>query len=953
VAAFVRTINTRTDMGFTTYLDSRISTRALGCLFMFVGIVASFAQTGTVHGTVRDVKTGEPLPFTNVFISNTTIGTSADGQGRFRLTRVPTGPNELVFSFVGYRSIQTKIDLSANQELTLNAQLAPDEELLEAVVVEGKRDKVWEGQVKQFTRSFLGKYISSEDVKIVNPEVLEFREVGPVLFATASDAIQIENNKLGYTIFYFLKKFHSTKGDDYAIIGNARFEEMKTYEPKVAAKWTDNRWEAYQGSMRHLFSSLLKSEARENGFELYNDKTGFENSPRSSFFRAELGKTIESYDTSKMKIVPDASKQLFRILFNTNRVEVHNTKVSSKVRNYDDVIYQVSWLDVRDTTTVDATGRVVDPESVVASGYMSALRIGDQLPNDYQPLNQRSRKARDVNDQYERIYVHTDKEYYYPGERIWFKTYLSRYVGPTAPSLSKTVYVQLINPAGKLAQEKTLRLEGGIAVGDFVLPDTMAAGNYFLRSYTNLQRNFGDENLYSKQLPILKLTSKPVYKRDDETQSSKFIQVVADKPVYKTREKITLRVQLSDGAGNPISGDLSMSVTDASQVIKVDQQGSILDKFPIQKEDIPDAKTVKFRAESGFSIQGQFRNFKGKGEKTDLNFIRFHPSEFFVVETDKHGNFTLQDLQFEGETELSMNSVKGPLAGSVKLLPRDRPLFVVPKTLYTVQLVDDENVQRILTGYDRLQDSKMLEEVVIRGDVDNEFRNKPIEEYNHPYGDVGQYVFGEERIKTQFPNLLYTLQALNISGLMVNPTTNTVYFVRHGKPQLIQAGLPPADPEELGKSYTPQVTLDGVPLVGAAGDVLRMIDPNSVGSLEVTKSQSTIRGSLAPYGVIAVFSKRGVKTNRSDFTSPNFFKVRGFDSSNEFRHPDYQINPESTGPDYRSTLYWNPDVVISGSSGIGELSFFASDLAGTYRVVVEGLNGEGQAVRSLSFVTVK
>ncbi|HWA35318.1 MAG TPA: carboxypeptidase-like regulatory domain-containing protein, partial [Cyclobacteriaceae bacterium] len=308
--------------------------RGIACLFVFASVGAGFAQTGVIHGTVTDAKSGEVLPFTNIFISNTTIGTSADDKGNFRLMRVPVGPNELVFSFVGYKSVQTKIDLGPNQELTLNAQLAPDEELLETVVVEGKRDKVWQAQLKQFTRSFLGKYVSAEEVKIVNPEVLEFREVGPVLFATATEAIQIENNKLGYTIFYFLKKFHSTKGDDYAIIGNARFEEMKTYEPKVAAKWADNRWEAYQGSMRHLFSSILKSQTRENGFELYNDKTGFENSPRSSLFRAELGKTIESYDTSKLEIVPDASKQLFRIIFKTNRLEVHNTKVSSKVRNY-------------------------------------------------------------------------------------------------------------------------------------------------------------------------------------------------------------------------------------------------------------------------------------------------------------------------------------------------------------------------------------------------------------------------------------------------------------------------------------------------------------------------------------------------------------------------------------------------------------------------------------------
>src|SRR5207244_4003428 len=128
-----------------------------------------------------------------------------------------------------------------------------------------------------------------------------------------------------------------------------------------------------------------------------------------------------------------------------------------------------------------------------------------------------------------------------------------------------------------------------------------------------------------------------------------------------------------------------------------------------------------------------------------------------------------------------------------------------------------------------------------------------------------EYVFGEKRIKTQYPNLLYTLQTLNIPGLLVNPDETTVYFARHAKPKMGPGG------EEVAKSYTPMVTLDGVPMLGSAGEALSVIDPNTVGSIEVTKSQSTIRGSLAPYGVIAVFSKKGATLDRSAFTKPNFF----------------------------------------------------------------------------------
>jgi len=149
------------------------------------------------------------------------------------------------------------------------------------------------------------------------------------------------------------------------------------------------------------------------------------------------------------------------------------------------------------------------------------------------------------------------------------------------------------------------------------------------------------------------------------------------------------------------------------------------------------------------------------------------------------------------------------------------------------------------------------------------------------------------------------------------------------------------------------VTLDGVPMLGSAGEALSVIDPNTVRSIEVTKSQSTIRGSLAPYGVIAVFSKRGATLDRSDFNSPNFIPVRGYDVAEVFKSPDYLTDLKKPEADYRSTLYWNPSVKVFRAGHGAQVSFYASDLTGNYRVVAEGVDERGDPVRSVSFITVK
>ena len=53
-------------------------------------------QTSKISGRVLDAKTLGPLPFANVFINNTTIGTTTDENGFFKLNNVPVGRNEVI-----------------------------------------------------------------------------------------------------------------------------------------------------------------------------------------------------------------------------------------------------------------------------------------------------------------------------------------------------------------------------------------------------------------------------------------------------------------------------------------------------------------------------------------------------------------------------------------------------------------------------------------------------------------------------------------------------------------------------------------------------------------------------------------------------------------------------------------------------------------------------------------
>jgi hypothetical protein len=50
---------------------------------------------------------------------------------------------------------------------------------------------------------------------------------------------------------------------------------------------------------------------------------------------------------------------------------------------------------------------------------------------------------------------------------------------------------------------------------------------------------------------------------------------------------------------------------------------------------------------------------------------------------------------------------------------------------------------------------------------------------------------------------------------------------------------------------------------------------------------------------------------------------------------------ESRIPDYRNTLFWNPDLQTR-KDGKTEISFFTSDESSDYIIVVEGITSDGK-----------
>lgn len=103
----------------------------------------------------------------------------------------------------------------------------------------------------------------------------------------------------------------------------------------------------------------------------------------------------------------------------------------------------------------------------------------------------------------EKIYLHFDNTSYYQGDNIWFKCYMVTSELNQASNLSKTMYVELLNPGGEVIDKQILKIENSQCHGSFVLNKLpFYSGFYEVRAYTKYMLNFGEDVIFSRLLPV-------------------------------------------------------------------------------------------------------------------------------------------------------------------------------------------------------------------------------------------------------------------------------------------------------------------------------------------------------------------------------------------------------------------------------------------------------------------
>lgn len=103
----------------------------------------------------------------------------------------------------------------------------------------------------------------------------------------------------------------------------------------------------------------------------------------------------------------------------------------------------------------------------------------------------------------QKLYLHVDKPFYAAGDNLWFKAYLMEGSLHTLDSLSRVVYVDLIDDNHHVFRQQMFFSPDGVTYGDFQLPDTLQEGRYAIRAYTNYMKNFSEDFFFTKEFSVL------------------------------------------------------------------------------------------------------------------------------------------------------------------------------------------------------------------------------------------------------------------------------------------------------------------------------------------------------------------------------------------------------------------------------------------------------------------
>lgn len=462
--------------------------------------------------------------------------------------------------------------------------------------------------------------------------------------------------------------------------------------------------------------------------------------------------------------------------------------------------------------------------------------------------------------------------------------------------------------------------------------------------------------------------------------------------IPKTREKVTLELDLKDKKGNPVSGNLSLAINDLGAVQKsynddtiktylllnsdlrgqIENPGYFFEKGDDSKrrflldlvmlthgwsrftwDDIlysPPSVKNKYEPEKGLYISGETQALKERTKRisaaTRLTFIKKGASPFQEpMQSDANGKFKYGPYVFYDSIstliEARIKDFKSDNSKNRKvhislLKNKYRSPQVSRNNLLKKSIINEATIIKYIEQSQRI--SKINEEDLKNTQRLNEIiisvkKETAIEKRTKELDSLTDY--GSPRRRLDLNDIVGS-ESFTLSSLLrriipgVNIFNDSI-SIRGSRPGILLDGF--------------SVEFEDVSFMSGAD--IEFIDYLS------GASAPTFSGGAN--GVIAIYSKTGNGSLKNVKREPGIinFNYPGFYTAREFYSPDYADSfVDNSKQDIRTTLHWEPKIVIKENSK-AEITFFTSDSRSDYAIEIEGITDVGVPVYHYSTFEVR
>ena len=542
---------------------------------IFFVCLNAFAQSSSaerqIQGIVVNERTGEPIPYCNIALVSSSVGTASNELGKFVID-VDALPTKIIFSHLNYEKYQ--LEISETSDLTI--KLVPLVNILDEVVVaDSKRDKyAFELARKAFQKANqnskkrkYGRAFYRQKSKNGNA-YSEFSEIIYDLHYTSKGIGDWEilegryalkpggvHNK-NYTLLSRLLTPLQPATDDLIFPMHADFESFYTVwvieyissgDDKIAVLWfkpkkslqipifdaevyvntTSHDILKIVGNLKHDNLKLVKLTEKNSSWKDYSISYEIayrqDSVLKSVTDYVKIDQEFDYYKNDSLEVHTSSTSNLtfFEHYTPTTRKKLGGQfrKNKSDWQKLDEIGYNEKfWEDnpiVKRTPVEDEVIASFEKDEAFGSIFLNSRNqlalMQSNLKGDLFVLD----LGKNVNlynnyNPVEKVYLHTDKDLFSAGEDVWYSSYVVLGSYHHFSTGSKVLHVDLIGPENKIILSQTNEIIGGKCYGSLTLPKNLPSGKYQIRSYTDWMRNFESDFFFTRTIDVVNEGNNPL-----------------------------------------------------------------------------------------------------------------------------------------------------------------------------------------------------------------------------------------------------------------------------------------------------------------------------------------------------------------------------------------------------------------------------------------------------------